>query len=58
MLKKTYEITFAIDDYLDKDYDSNIFPFKDFYKLDKENQVLILESIKRNIDLYIDLITG
>lgn len=56
MSKKTYEINFVIDDYKDKDYDSNMFAFKEFYKLDKDSQILMLESIKKNIDLYLDLI--
>lgn len=55
MNKKTYEINFVIDDYKNQDYDSNMFPFKEFYKLDKNDQILMLESIKRNIDLYLDL---
>jgi len=58
MSKKSYEINFVIDDYKNQDYDSNMFTFKEFYKLDNDDQVLMLESIKRNIDLYLDLITA
>lgn len=54
--KKTYNVNLNVTDYGNSDYDSNIDFYNEFYSLNVDDQLLILESIKNSIQTKIDII--
>ena len=58
MSTKSHTISFIIDEFIDSDYDTNLVAFKDFYLLDTTDQIAILDSIARNIELHKSLINN